>query len=150
MTRVSVSSPNDASEQRSTVSRGRAESPFDFASTKWFLCHLHSRHARLSRPQAVGSKRRRSDISTCRRSLPKTRELMSLPHPLGRPGAALGYDFGGAELLAKVGADLRRPDQLLSVVLATAGPSVSSVCCVSAQLARNCRATAVGVPGWAV
>src|SRR5271167_4887075 len=44
----------------------------------------------------------------------------------------------------------RRPDQLLSVVLATAGPSVSSVCCVSAQLARNCRATAVGVPGWAV
>src|SRR5438034_3895428 len=62
-----------------------------------------------------------------------------LPHPLGRrPGAVLGRDLGGAELLAEVGTGLWRRlayrllsphrvrrrqgsvDQLLSVVLATA------------------------------
>ena len=54
------------------------------------VTRIHGMRTRAG-PLAVGSKRRRSDISTCRRSLPKTREskhqisrglILKLCHPL--------------------------------------------------------------------
>jgi hypothetical protein len=78
---------------------------------------------------------------------PPDRACTARARPRPRTSAWLAYRLPN---LQSCTTPAGRPGQLLSVVLVTAGPSASSVRCVSAQLARNCRAAAVGVPGWAV